>query len=149
MDTAHVVTDIRAEGDWTVLELAGELDGLTAPQLHAVLNQLIDEGHCRLVMELHQVSFVDSAGLGVLVYAWRRVQARGGLRLAGVCDRIWRKLHCTGLEQLLPVYRSVGEAISETDSAASLSAPVPPPLAEDPGHAQRRAEQAGDHQGHG
>jgi anti-anti-sigma factor len=46
-----------------------------------------------LIVELGQVSFVDSAGLGVLLYAWKRVQARGGLRLVSVCNRIWHKLH--------------------------------------------------------
>ena len=64
----------RPEGP-SVLKLRGDLDLHTAPGLRERLAALIDAGSLRVVVDLSEVAFMDSTGLGVLVGAARR--ARG------------------------------------------------------------------------
>ena len=60
------VTTSRQD-DVSVVTVAGEVDVYTAAQLRSVLDEEIGAGHARLVVDLDEVSFLDSTGLGVLV----------------------------------------------------------------------------------
>jgi anti-sigma B factor antagonist len=60
-----------------VLALVGELDVITAPDLALMLGQLADEGCPRVLIELSGLSFVDSAGVSVLVKAKHEADANG------------------------------------------------------------------------
>ena len=51
----------------TVVEVAGEIDVQSAPELRDCLHQTIDAGSRQLVLDLRQVEFIDSMGIGVLV----------------------------------------------------------------------------------
>ena len=59
------VTTSRQD-DVSVVTVAGEVDVYTAAQLRAVLDEEIGAGNARLVVDLDEVSFLDSTGLGVL-----------------------------------------------------------------------------------
>jgi anti-sigma B factor antagonist len=62
-----------------VVEVSGELDILSAPQLYEGLAALIDgQGHLSIVIELSGLEFMDAAGLRVLVQAQHRIRSRGG-----------------------------------------------------------------------
>ncbi len=75
----------RSAGDWTVLDIVGEVDLYTAPALRDRMASLIDGGVRRLVVNLEEVGFLDSSGLGVLIGALRRLKEHDGvLRL--VCN---------------------------------------------------------------
>jgi anti-sigma B factor antagonist len=69
----------RAEGGVSVLGVHGELDIATAPELRSALNELIDGGTHRVVVDLLEVGFIDSTALAVLLQAHRRVEESGGL----------------------------------------------------------------------
>jgi anti-sigma B factor antagonist len=62
----------------TMVEVGGEIDLNSAPALRECLNQTIDAGSRRLVVDLRQASFIDSVGLGVLIGARRRLLAHAG-----------------------------------------------------------------------
>jgi anti-sigma B factor antagonist len=74
----------RAEGERTVLHLAGELDLYTAAGLRARLAELISAGHHLLVVDLDHLDFIDAIGVSVLIDTWQCLQANGG-RLRLVC----------------------------------------------------------------
>ena len=103
----------RTEGGWSVVDVGGEIDVFTAPKLREHLVGVIEGGSSHLVVDLLDVSFMDSTGLGVLVGALRRVRETGG-ELVLVCAEgaVRRVLGITGLDQLFPVRSSVAEAIS-------------------------------------
>jgi anti-sigma B factor antagonist len=67
----HVTTT----ADHTVVEVGGEIDFARAPQLRDCLRQMIDAGSRQLVVDLPQVDFIDSVGLGVLVAALRHLRS--------------------------------------------------------------------------
>jgi anti-sigma B factor antagonist len=96
-----------------VVDVAGEIDVYTAPRLRELLIDLIGENICQLVVNLDRVEFLDSAGLGVLVGAMKRVRARDG-SLDLVCTRaqILRVFKITGLTQVFGIHETVDQAIA-------------------------------------
>ena len=72
----------RTEGDRTVVTVGGEIDVYTAPKLREQLIDLVSSGNYHLVVDMENVDFLDSTGLGVLVGGLKRVRAHdGSLRL--------------------------------------------------------------------
>ncbi|HMF45898.1 MAG TPA: STAS domain-containing protein [Candidatus Udaeobacter sp.] len=68
-----------------VLPLKGELDLHVIPEITASLDAIIDKRPERLVVDLSDVSYIDSAGLAALIQAMQKVQAYGGqFSLAGL-----------------------------------------------------------------
>jgi len=105
--------DIQAsrDGDVCVVTLEGEVDVYTASQLKEVLVNTIEGGCANVVVDLDQVSFIDSSGLGVLVGALRRAKERAGsVRLVCARENILKIFRITGLDKVFPVFASVGEA---------------------------------------
>jgi anti-sigma B factor antagonist len=106
-------------GDVAVVEVAGELDMATAPQLQYEVSRLVDAGQIRLVFDLANVTFCDSTGLSVFVRARNRCEAAGGeVRLAAPQRAVQRILEVSGLVEVLNTYPSVDEAIGSGDAAA-------------------------------
>ncbi|MEE6307780.1 STAS domain-containing protein [Plantactinospora veratri] len=84
------------------LHLGGELDITTAPTLSAEIDELVDDGHRRLLVDLAELTFCDSSGLAAFVRGDDRAAARGGwLRLTGATGRVERVLRISGLDDLL------------------------------------------------
>ncbi|MER8160435.1 STAS domain-containing protein [Streptomyces sp. NPDC094472] len=99
---------------WAVLVLAGEVDLALAPALREGVDAVAGEGQSWIVLDLEQVTFMDSAGLGVVVYGMRRAEAHGGrLRLAGPGAQVRRLLQLTGADAVIGVFADVVEACDE------------------------------------
>jgi len=85
-----------------VLSLAGEIDMLTAPRLTAVVNEILADAPPRVVLDMADVTFCDSQGLGTLVVLSRRATTVGSpLVLTNVGDHLLRVLDITGLRSAL------------------------------------------------
>jgi anti-sigma B factor antagonist len=103
----------NAEGV-VVVEVAGEVDVYTAPTLRQHLRDATGGTAPRVVVDLSEVNFLDSTGLGVLVGAMGRVrEADGSMRLVVSSDHILKVLRITGLDALIPV---------DADAAAAVAA---------------------------
>jgi anti-sigma B factor antagonist len=88
----------------TLVRAAGELDVNTAPELREQLARLIAEDTRRIVVDLSDVSFVDSTALSVLVSALKRLrQADGDLELASPNPSVRRVFEITGLTRLFTI----------------------------------------------
>lgn len=98
-----------------VVTLAGPLAlGTNLKILDTQLQQLIAQGVVHLVLDLTACPYADSSGLGVMVYAYGLIHAKGGsIRLCGVPKRTAELLEMTHTGALLPC---------DTDLAASLAA---------------------------
>jgi anti-sigma B factor antagonist len=84
----------------------GEIDSSTAPKLHAELDALLDAGVHTLIVDLCEVTFLDSAGLCALAAVHRRATAEGvQLRILVAHRAVIRPLQITGLWELLGVER--------------------------------------------
>ena len=88
----------------TVLSAAGELDVNTAPELREHLARLANEGVRKIVVDLTDVSFIDSTALSVLVSALKRLrQVDGDLMLASPTPSVRRVFEITGLTRLFAI----------------------------------------------
>lgn len=118
-------------GEVTVVTVAGEVDVYTAPQLRSALEERIAAGRTALVVDLQDVGFLDSTGLGVLVGRLKGLKQVDGW-LAAVCsdERILRLFGITGLDRVLPIFDTVDEALAGYENRGAVE--------EDP-HAEPRA----------
>jgi anti-sigma B factor antagonist len=104
---------VQDHGDHAMIKVGGEVDLATSPQLQAVLVDLVDRGLHQLTIDLEQVSFLDCAGIGMLVDARRRVQEHGGsLKLVRPAPLVRRVLEVTGMTAVFPIDSSPGEALA-------------------------------------
>ncbi len=96
-----------------VVDVQGEIDLYTAPRLRELLIELISKDSYHLVVNLDRVVFLDSAGLGVLVGAVKRVRVHDG-SLDVVCtqERILKIFKITGLTKVFGIHDTVGEALA-------------------------------------
>ena len=102
----------RTEGDKTVVSVGGEIDVYTAPKLREQIVQLVEDGQYHLVIDMEDVEFLDSTGLGVLVGGLKRVRAHdGSLRLVCTQERILKIFRITGLTKVFPIHSTVTEAV--------------------------------------
>lgn len=91
----------------------GRIDLLTAADVKQQLVALIAKGHRRLVLDLVDVSFMDSSGLGALISCLKAARLAGGdLRLARPNEQGRVILELTTLDRVLRVYPTVEEALA-------------------------------------
>ncbi len=92
------VTTGRGE---VVIDLGGDLVMATAPELWAAIDQALAAGQQRIVLDIADLAFVDSTGLGVFVRAGKELRAIGGsLVLRHPGERISKLLQITRLEEV-------------------------------------------------
>ncbi|MFC0004860.1 STAS domain-containing protein [Micromonospora siamensis] len=95
----------------TVVEVAGDLDMSTTPQLRDRLEAVVEAGARTVVVDLTGVGFLDSSGLGALVVAHKDLRARDGwLRLAGVRRPVRTVLSITSVDRVIGIFDTVREA---------------------------------------
>ncbi|MFD4024373.1 STAS domain-containing protein [Streptomyces sp. NPDC058576] len=109
------VERISDVGAWAVLSLFGDIDVHVVARVREAVDELVCDGRVHLVWDLEGVSFMDSAGLGVLVYTMRSVEAReGSVRLAGPDQQVRRLLELTGLDAVVECHPDVASAAGRT-----------------------------------
>ncbi|VVJ21785.1 Uncharacterised protein [Amycolatopsis camponoti] len=102
-------------GRTAILALDGEFDLYTAPEVDRALDLILRRAPRRLVVDLSQVSFLNSAGLEVLLACHRRAAPRTDLRIVATTRSTWRPLQIARLHQTLVIHSS---------RAAAVAAPV-------------------------
>ncbi|MDG9719299.1 STAS domain-containing protein [Streptomyces sp. DH24] len=114
-------------GEWAVLRVSGELDLVTSPVLRQGIHDVVADGRHSLVLDLSEVWFCDSSGVGVLIASRRLIRScRGSLRLVlparGAADgsHVNRVMGALGVRRLFDVYPDVDAAVAP--EAGPLSA---------------------------
>ncbi len=116
----------RADGDVTVLDLKGRLRvGGNALAFHKSVRSLILEKKILILLNLADVSFVDSCGLGELVASQISVEAKGGkIKLVGITGELSEILAVTRLDKVFDIYANEAEALkSFADGSLRLEKP--------------------------
>ena len=109
-DDDAVTVRVRHEPEYVLVTVAGEVDFASAAGLRERLFTLASAGR-PLVADLDRVSFIDAAGLGVLVGAARQAAAHGAsLRVVCARRQVRRLFSLTRLDQAVPLAASLAEA---------------------------------------
>jgi anti-sigma B factor antagonist len=108
----------HGSGEVPVVAVNGEIDVYAAPALRDGLTELLEDGSS-VVVDLTDVGFLDSTGLGALVAA-RTTASEKGASLPLVCthQRILKLFTITGLDEVFSIYDSVDHALAGLDARA-------------------------------
>lgn len=99
-------------GEVHIVHVAGEIDVTSAAVLRDALEALIADGHRQLTLDLSDVTFLDSTGLGIVVGRLKRLARHGGtLTVAAAHERVVRVFTITGLDRLLEIHPDLEGAV--------------------------------------
>jgi anti-sigma B factor antagonist len=114
--------DERTVGDVMVLDVKGKVTlGEGDEMLKDKVNSLVNQGHKKIVLNLAEVPYIDSAGLGEIVRTYTTVSRQGGnLKLLNLTKRITDLLSITKLLTVFETYDSENEAIRSFSASAKV-----------------------------
>lgn len=96
------VRSVGAADGGVVLQLSGELDLSTVSMFVEALDELLDGDPVRIELDMSELSFIDSSGVGAYVTAFRRAQAKGSRLTVGErSGLVQRVLELSGVEEAL------------------------------------------------
>ena len=99
--------------DISVMMVKGRIDSDTAPQFDSALSNLINDHQSKIVLNMHEVEFLSSAGLRAMVKALKGAQSFGGnLHLASVSQPIEVILRTVGMLQMFKMFSTSEEAVA-------------------------------------
>ena len=104
----------RQAGDITILDMNGKVTiGEGSVALRTTIRKLLGEGKKKIILNLGQVGYVDSSGIGEFVSSFTAVNKEGGtLKLLNLTQKIQDLLAITKLLTVFDVYDSESEALS-------------------------------------
>jgi len=108
-----VKLSIRQVGDVSVVDAAGRITlGEGSSALRETIRELVNKGQKKILLNLAEVSYIDSSGIGELVSAFTTVTNQGGqLKLLGLTKRVKDLLQITKLYTVFDVHEDEAHAI--------------------------------------
>ena len=104
--------DIRQEQQVTVISVDGEVDAGNSTELGDSLDKLLSDGHKKLVVDLENVKFIDSSGLGTLVRVYKHARAESGdVCWASLQRPVKRVFELTRLDRVFDVHPDLAAAV--------------------------------------
>ena len=112
----------RAVGDVMILDLKGKITlGEGDELLKDKVNSLLNQGRRKLILNLADVPYIDSAGLGEIVRTYTTVSRQGGgLKLLNLTKRITDLLSITKLLTVFETFDSESEAVRSFSASAKV-----------------------------
>jgi anti-sigma B factor antagonist len=106
---------VRKTGDVTIVDFNGRLAaGVSDTLLPRMIQEILDEGSKKILLNLSNMDYIDSNGLGELVQSYREAQRAGAkLCLLKPQDRVAKTLRLTNLLPMFKVYESEHDALAD------------------------------------
>lgn len=97
----------------TIIQLNGRIDAFSVGALRDKQEALLAEGRTRFIVDLHDVTFLDSAGISALVSLLKRARLAGGdvVLVSPMNDDAYRIFKLTRFDQVFKMVNSVAEAL--------------------------------------
>ena len=108
----NIKTNTKALGELAkLIEVQGELDVYTSPKLKEAIADVVDNAKTNLVIDLNNVRYIDSTGLGVLIGTLKKIRENGSQMML-VCNvsQILSVFSITGLSKILTICDTVSAA---------------------------------------
>ncbi|WP_204555962.1 anti-sigma factor antagonist [Bacillus ectoiniformans] len=104
----NITVDVQELEQYTKVVLSGEIDAFTAPKLRESVFPYTEQKGMKLVIDLSDVTYMDSTGLGVFVGLFKNLSANDStLQLVGLSDRLKRLFDITGLADIMNINSEV------------------------------------------
>jgi anti-sigma B factor antagonist len=110
---ASLYATTREFGGITIIDLSGRISlGEGSALLRKTVRDLLDEGHTKIILNLGDVNYIDSSGIGELVSGFTAVRNRGGeLKLLSLTKKVNDLLQLTKLFTVFEVYNEENTAV--------------------------------------
>jgi anti-sigma B factor antagonist len=117
MRTFYIGDDVQVEGagpDVAILVVGGEVDYEVSPQLKAHMMRALKAGSRRLILDLTDVTFIDSTAIGVLAGVVDKLDDTGGgsLSVVSTHEKVMQIFEITGLDSVMTLYPSREDALA-------------------------------------
>jgi len=100
-----------------ILDIDGEIDLYNAPEIKDTIKAQMDGGHKKIIINLENVSYIDSSGIGALISSLSNLKKiGGGLKIINVYDSVRKVFELTKLTSFFEIYDSEEEAVSAYQS---------------------------------
>ena len=110
---SDVSFEIRSQNGIDVIDITGQLDAFTTPDVKAEFKKLTDDRHYKLALNLKQVDYVNSTGIGAVVAVAQQVRRRkGDLKLFGMKADIRKVFDLVGASKILEIFETEQEALN-------------------------------------
>jgi len=105
--------DVTRSAGIAVVIPRGDLDMAAADQMKRILTDLVNEGSVKLLVDLGQVGYIDSSGMGALVATLKHARTAGGdLKLCALQDDVRAIFEMTRLIKAIAIHATQGEALA-------------------------------------
>jgi anti-sigma B factor antagonist len=100
----HCRIEVEHHEEVFVVRVSGELDLAAVPQVHARFNELAPDGVSEVVLDLREVTFMDSSGIGLLIQLMNKTGTAGfSFGVLPGNGQVQSLMRTTGLDRLLPI----------------------------------------------
>ena len=103
---------LRTQDDCDIVDLVGEFDFLTAQDVKDQIIDVIQSGIQKLVINLEQLKYIDSTGLGILITLWTKAREKNvAFKYAGLNGSVEKVITLSRMHLFLPICKTVEEAV--------------------------------------
>ncbi|MFT8322562.1 MAG: anti-sigma factor antagonist [Bacillus sp. (in: firmicutes)] len=100
----NMIIDVKEKELDVEVKISGEIDAYTAPKLRERIYAFSEKKGIKMVVDLADVNYMDSTGLGVFVGIFKNVRANDGeFKLVNLSDRLKRLFEITGLADIIDI----------------------------------------------
>ncbi|HEX4229956.1 MAG TPA: STAS domain-containing protein [Bryobacteraceae bacterium] len=108
-----MITEARRIGQATVIKLfESRLGGDIAAEFKTEIEKYVEAGETRIVLDLANLTFMDSSGLGAILSVFKMIGKRGDLAIAGTQGAVQNLFRLTHMDKVFRSYATVPEAIA-------------------------------------
>jgi len=102
----------RVKGEVVILDISGEIDLYNAPEIKDIINRMIEQKKYNVVINLKNVTYIDSSGIGALISSLSNLKKyQGGLKIVNVFASVRKVFELTKLTSFFDIFDSEEEAV--------------------------------------
>jgi len=103
---------IQDSNEVKIVQFEGELETNTSHDAETCLNQLLDEGVKKILVDFEKLDYISSAGLRVLLATAQKLESGGGtLKVCNLNETVQEVFDISGFSTILRVFKSESEAL--------------------------------------
>lgn len=103
----------RAKGEVVILDISGEIDLYNAPEIKDIINKLIEQKKYNVVINLKDVTYIDSSGIGALISSLSNLKKyQGGLKIINVFASVRKVFELTKLTSFFDIYDNEDDSVN-------------------------------------